>query len=370
MKVAIMGAGLSGLACAITLEKNGITPRVFEKRSQVGDRFVNGEILLSILSRPVRDDLAYLSEKHGIYLQPTGNIKHLHLHSQHAHGAITGALGFNNIRGRHKHSFEKQLESQLKTTEIIFNSTKSYEELLQEYTHVVMATGDAAYAAKVQNYQQDLTVSLKGTIVKGEFDRYMAAAWLDHRIAPKGYGYLIPLSDTEANIVIAYPDYPENENLNIENLYHLFHQRVCCDLQQSLEIVDSFQITNYIIGNCRSPRIGNTFFIGNCFGSIMPFLGFGQFSAILTGVYAAYDLCGLGSYNKLSIPLRRSYEQSIILRKAMEQLSNTQYDLLVRALNGSLGHRLFHTKRISPLKAASYLLRPFVSEKVQRSSQD
>ncbi len=34
MNVAIMGAGLSGLACAITLEKMGVTPTIFEKRSQ------------------------------------------------------------------------------------------------------------------------------------------------------------------------------------------------------------------------------------------------------------------------------------------------------------------------------------------------
>ncbi|MTI56799.1 FAD-binding oxidoreductase [Geosporobacter ferrireducens] len=363
MKIAIMGAGLSGLACAITLEKQGLFSTVFERRNQVGDRFINGEIMLAILSRPIRDDLAYLSEKHGIFLKPTGNIKTLHLHSQHNHALITGALGFNNLRGRHDHSFEKQLEGQLTKTEIIFNSDKSYEELLQEYTHVIMATGDAAYAAKVQNYHQDLTVSLKGCIVKGKFDRYTTAAWLDHHIAPKGYGYFIPFSDTEGDLVIAYPDYPENMEQDIEALWQRFYQRICFEFQQDLKIVDGFQIRNYIIGSCKSPRIGNTFFVGNCFGSIMPFLGFGQLTSLLTGIYAAYDLCGLGNYEKLTIPLKRSYEQSIILRKTMEQLSNSQYDFFVKSLNGSFGHRLFHTKRISPLKVASYLLRPFVSEK-------
>ena len=370
MKVAIMGAGLSGLTCAITLEKNGIIPTVFERGNQVGDRFINGEIMLSILSRPIRDDLAYLSEKHGIFLQPTGNIKNLHLYSEREHSLITGALGFNNLRGRHEHSFEKQLEGQLTKTEIIFNSKKSYEELLQEYTHVVMATGDGAYAAKVQNYQQDLTVSIKGCILKGKFDRYMAAAWLDHHIAPKGYGYFIPISDTEADLAIAYPDYPENTDQDIEALWQHFYQRACSVFQQDLEVIDGFQIENYIIGICKSPRIGNTFFTGNCFGAIMPFLGFGQLTALLTGIYAAYDLCSLGNYEKLTHSLKRSYEQSIILRKSMEQLNNSQYDLFVRALNGSFGHRLFHTKSISPLKVASYLLRPFVTGKSRDVRQD
>lgn len=39
MKVTIMGAGISGLSCAITLEKNGIEPAIFEKMSKVRDRF-------------------------------------------------------------------------------------------------------------------------------------------------------------------------------------------------------------------------------------------------------------------------------------------------------------------------------------------
>lgn len=70
-----MGAGLSGLACAITLERNGVTPTIFEKRSKVGDRFVNGEVLLSIFTRPVHDCIASLSEEYGICLKPTSNIQ-------------------------------------------------------------------------------------------------------------------------------------------------------------------------------------------------------------------------------------------------------------------------------------------------------
>jgi monoamine oxidase len=74
MKVAIMGAGLSGLSCALTLEQHGIDFTIFESRSQVGDRFVNGEILLSILERPVYACIAYLAERHNIFLHPMSNL--------------------------------------------------------------------------------------------------------------------------------------------------------------------------------------------------------------------------------------------------------------------------------------------------------
>ncbi|MGE5405685.1 MAG: FAD-dependent oxidoreductase, partial [Candidatus Saccharibacteria bacterium] len=36
MKVAILGAGIAGLACAIELERNGIVPVVYERDANPG----------------------------------------------------------------------------------------------------------------------------------------------------------------------------------------------------------------------------------------------------------------------------------------------------------------------------------------------
>ncbi|WZL71670.1 NAD(P)-binding protein [Clostridiaceae bacterium 35-E11] len=359
MNIAIMGAGLSGLACAIILEQNGIYPTIFENRTQVGDRFINGEILLSILHRPVFDCIAYFSEKFNIDLQPISNITELAIHSEKEKCLINGHLGFTNLRGRHEHSFENQLARQVKS-KIIFQSKYTYEQLLREFTHVVVATGDAAYAMNIQDYQQDFTVTLKGATVEGDFQPHKVMAWLNNKLAPKGYGYLIPYSKKEANIVIGYPDYPENRMLNINELWKKFHQQVCENLQQDLKITDGFQVTRYIIGKCQYPRIGNTFFVGNCFGSIMPFLGFGQFIAILTGIYAAHDLCGIGDYNKLTKTLHKTYRNSLVFRRSMEKLENNHFDTLVRNLDGYLGNKLFNSKHYDPLKIASYLLRPWI----------
>lgn len=359
IKITIMGAGLSGLSCAITLEQNGLSPVIFESRKTVGDRFVNGEILLSLLNRPVFDSLAYLSEQHGIFLHPCGNIKSLLIHGEKQQAVINGHLGFTNIRGRHKDSFENQLARQVKS-KIVYNSKFTHEQLVKDFTHVVLATGDADYALQLQDYQQALTVTLKGATVSGSFDRHSVTAWLNSQLAPKGYGYLIPFSEKEANIVIAFPEYPENRNIDLNELWDNFFQQVCVDLRQELKITDNFQISGYIIGICKYPRIGNTFFTGNCFGSIMPFLGFGQFAAILTGIYAAYDLCGLGDYQKLTMPLRESYENSLVLRHSLEKLSNSKIDILVEKLNGSLGNMLFNSKHHDPLKLVSRLLKPWM----------
>lgn len=354
-----MGAGLSGLSCAITLERNGIYPTIFEKRSVVGDRFVNAEALLDILNRPVKDCISYFSEIYGIYLHPTSNINKMVIHSENEKAVIEGHFGFLNIRGRESDSFEKQLEKQVKST-IHFHSEHSYEDLLQDFTHVVLATGDAAYTKKIQSFQEDLTTTLKGATVEGNFDRFSVQIWLNNEVAPKGYAYLLPFSDTEANIVISYPEYPENNEKDISILWDRFYTLVSTTLDQSLRITDQFQIRNQIIGLCRYPRIGNTFFTGNCFGSIMPFLGFGQFHALLTGIYAAHDLCGLGNYTDLTKVTRGSYHDSLVMRRAMEKLTNSNYDTIVKGLDGYWGEKLFNAKHSNPLKLISYLLRPFI----------
>ncbi|WP_078549470.1 NAD(P)/FAD-dependent oxidoreductase [Litchfieldia alkalitelluris] len=362
MDIAIMGAGLSGLACAITLEKNGIYPTIFEKRSKVGDRFVNGEILLSIFAFPVHDCIASLSEEYEIYLKPTSSIQRLELYSKNEKAFIEGHLGFTNIRGREHDSYESQLGRQLKTS-IHFNSEETYEQLLSNYSHVVMATGDGSYAKETKNFREDLTVSIKGATIEGSFDRYSVMAWIDYDLAPYGYCFLIPYSKTEANISIAVPDLEGNYALDMTKLWDSFYQMVRSQLKQAIPITDQFHITKYPIGICNSARVGNTFYTGNCFGTMMPFMGFGQYAAILSGIYTAYDLCGLGSYEELMKPFRASYEDSLVLRRAMEQLSNEGLDRIIRSLQGYWGHKLFHTKRINPLKVASYLLRPYIHMK-------
>lgn len=359
MNVAIMGAGLSGLACAITLEKYGISPTIFEKRSQVGDRFVNGEALLPLFNRPINDDYAYLAENHGIFLQPLANISQINLYSEARQGVISGHLGFINSRGREDESFEYQLFRQVKA-KISFNSEYTYEQLLQDFTHVIMATGDAEYAVKVENFQVDLTCTLKGATVEGKFDRHHIGIWLDNNLAPQGYGFLLPYSEKEAVITIGYPDYPENRSLNLASLWDRFYTTVCKDFDQNLKITDQFEVNRYIMGLCKHPRLANTFFTGNCFGAMMPAFGFGQLSSILTGIYVAHDLCGKGNYEELVKPLTKSYHNSLLIRRAMEQLDNHKLDILVTLLNNRFSNHILTNKNFNPLKIASYILRPFI----------
>lgn len=362
MKVAIMGAGLSGLACAIALEKQGIAADVYEARSRVGDRFVTGEIFMSITTRPVTDCVSYMSNELGISLHPVNMIRTIHIFGPTEYAAIEGRLGHSNIRGRRDNTLEMNLAGELRTP-IRFESKATYEDLQQEYSHVVLATGDTEYAHKLRNYDTSLTVSMKGALVSGHFDLQSVYTWLNDDFCPKGYGYLIPMSEEEACVAIAYPEYPPFQALDIHKLFDAFMARVRKDMAQELPLLEEqFEINRYVIGISRSPRIGNTFFVGNNFGSVMPFLGFGQFTSIVTGTYAGWDMAGQGDYEALTRPLRKAFHNSLIIRRAMERIGNDELDAIVRWLASPLGNKLFQSN-LDVLKAVSYLLRPWIKIK-------
>lgn len=68
----------------------------------------------------------------------------------------------------------------------------------------------------------------------------------------------------------------------------------------------------------------------------MPFFGFGQFSSVMTGVYAAQDILGIGNYEKLSQKMRHAYENSLVLSRTMEKLDNAKLDFIVQNFSSSL----------------------------------
>ena len=75
MKVAVIGAGLAGLACALELEKHGIEPVIFERKDRVGEIYPHVAALMQIFRRPVKYPLQYLSKNYGIELKPINPLR-------------------------------------------------------------------------------------------------------------------------------------------------------------------------------------------------------------------------------------------------------------------------------------------------------
>lgn len=354
MKVAIMGAGISGLSCAIMLEKHGITPYIFEKRACVGDRFVNAESMFHILNRPIQDCLSYLKNEYGIALKPTAHVQQIVLHSKNESGRIQGSIGYTNNRGRRDDSYEMQLKNHIKTP-IEYNSKYEYPELCKKFDRVVLATGDADYACQLGNYRSDLSCTIRGATVEGRFDKDTPHVWFEYDIMPKGYGWVIPFSEREANLVMLYPDLPSTVRMDISLMWERFQEKVQTDMEQNFKITDKFEVTKYIVGICNKSKIETTYFVGNCFGAISPGLGFGQFTSIMTGVYSAYDICGLADYEALTKPLFKNYERSLVLRRYLEGLNNDELDLAIKRSNIKLLQNLMD--RFCDVESGMQLLR-------------
>jgi len=66
MKVAIIGAGLSGLSAAFEFKKNGIIPVIFEKNSYLGQNFRSPLLTLNVFDRFHRGPSFYLKQKYGL----------------------------------------------------------------------------------------------------------------------------------------------------------------------------------------------------------------------------------------------------------------------------------------------------------------
>ncbi|MFW6007244.1 MAG: NAD(P)/FAD-dependent oxidoreductase, partial [Halanaerobiales bacterium] len=77
--------------------------------------------------------------------------------------------------------------------------------------------------------------------------------------------------------------------------------------------------------------------------------------SILSGIYAAYDICGIDNYKKLTRPLKTSNKNSMVLRKSIEKMDNHKYDLLVKFLDIIPGKIIFQN-RVNNLKILSKLL--------------
>ncbi|MFQ3544985.1 NAD(P)/FAD-dependent oxidoreductase [Halobacillus rhizosphaerae] len=361
MKIAIMGAGLAGLSCALMLEKHGYKADLFERRGMVGDRMIFGEAIFSLFHTPIPDYVRFLSEKYNFDVKPTSNINKLYIHSPNETASLEGNLGFINMRGKHPESYDKQLAEQL-SAPIHYHQDCSYEQLSKEYTHIVLATGDALDTKKIQTYEEAYTACFKGATINGNFKRNEVHAWFNNDFAPKGMAYILPHSETEASLILVYPEYPENKEKDKEELWKTLLKTVDSTLDQKFIISSEFSMENFMIGKSGYPRIGNTFFTGNCFGCISPFLGFGEFAAILTGIYAAEDLCGMSSYEKRTKKLYQKYHDSLTLRRSIEKLSNDQLDKVVKTVKMELVGKALVNPHIHPLKILARILHPFHRE--------
>ncbi len=322
MQVAIIGAGLAGLSCAIVLEKNGIIPVVYEKADFIGDREAHVGASLKIIDRPVRDITKFLKKNFDIDIKPLNTVTKLTHYAPTAITSIRGNFGLFYRRDKGETSLKGQLFSQLRKTEIQFNMEVDYKVLSKEFDYVVLADGKPNMAEKLGCWTDWIRGIVKGAVLEGSFDPQELIMWLNKTYCKEGYAYLSPFSDTKASINLYVP------NVSIEGIDY-YWDLFLKDLHFKYEIVETFKV-KHGSGHVYPHKVDNILLAGNAGGAIDPFLGFGVVKSIMMGGLSAKSIIEGSDYEKL---VKNIYKQNLRLyeiRKSFNMASNENYDTMVK----------------------------------------
>ncbi|WP_054874928.1 NAD(P)-binding protein [Oxobacter pfennigii] len=322
MKVAIIGAGTSGLSCAIELEKQGISPVIFECNDFIGEYHSHVSAFLGLITRPVADPIVYINRDLGIKLKPLNRFRKVIHYSPNNQTVVSGPLGYFMIRGREEISVKNQLYAQIKS-HVHFGSFVQPEDLENEFDHIVVADGQWTIPARYGIWQEMMRTWLKGGIFEGDFEDDTLHMWLDKELTNGAYIYLAPYSKNKA-VIAQIVQNIEHAELN-DYWYRFLSSR---DILKKYNLLETWELPHHA-GSVTTNKLNKMYFIGASGGGAEPFLGFGQFNAIVAGVMAAKSIATGADMNFLMKDLTKKGQQMADFRSLMNSATNKDFDHLL-----------------------------------------
>lgn len=327
MRVAIIGAGVAGLACAIELERHGIKPQIFEKNYRIGNPFSYSPFILDFIFRPVKKPLAVLKKQCSINLKPISDIRLMKVCGPSTQFTIQGKLGYSLLRGQEIHSIECQMASQLKSP-IQFNSPVRPKDLVKQFNYVVVATGESEYAKNLEIWQGTYSSWIRGASILGRFNPQEITLWFNTNYAKNGYAYMVPMGTEKATLLLNVSNTTQDE-------LPLFWQSFLQQEGLDPKIVVLWDVA-YNTSLVYPRRVGNTFFIGNSGGFVTSWLGQGIFPSIVSGIEAARSIALNQDFQKQVNELNKIMERQARFRQLWDKFDNKNLDLALRLINNPL----------------------------------
>ena len=349
MKVAIIGAGLSGLSCAHELEKYGVRPVIYEKNSYIGEQISHVSAILEIINRPIKDVVKYFKEQFDIDIKPLNTVRTISHHSPNINATIKGNFGYFFKRGNDKDSLKNQLFSSLKNSELVFNHYGDYIELSKKFDYVVIATGDYNFTEELGCWFERVTTYVRGAVVLGDFDINTLNVWINKDYCKNGYAYLTPFDSKRASIALIVTDVNEKE---IDYYWDLFWytEKIRYTIVQEFKLKHkSAQVYPY--------RVDNIYIAGDAAGIVDPFLGFGQLSSITTGVMAARSIMEGLDYSTLIKDIRDRNNKLLEFRKAFNGATNKEFDMLMAVIGLPGIKQIIYDTPLDVVKLGSAILK-------------
>lgn len=315
MKIAIIGAGISGLSCAYELTRLGYKPVIFEKTHQLGDKPGNLVVTLRLFQK--NNPMDYLWKKYGINIVPIYPLKYMIVNTPNKSLNSKANHGYIFEKGRVENSLEHQLAGHAKL-DIVFERNVNVKDIKNEFDHIVVASGNGDAATELGIWNSTFTSAVRIAIVSGQFRLNTLTMWLNKRYARNGYCYLLPRTTEEAELVVAVSDI-NKENLDFYWNAFIKGENIDCAIHKIHDI-------NHEIGYPDVMKFENVYFAGNCAGMIDNFLGFGMLRAIESGFQAARSIAFNQDYNELMKPFLKEAKQLDEYRKMLNILTNKDYD--------------------------------------------
>lgn len=347
--MAIVGAGLAGLACAHELERLGMLPVIFERQQSVGKPSLVVETMAQFMHHsPGQDIFEHLRQDLGLPVTPHAAIRRMLLHGPTHEAALTGHLGYTSLRGPDDRALERQLARRL-AAEIRYGERPDVWELRQRFDWVVVATGTHEWSQTLAHWTPHIDWSVRGAVVEGAFDPTEQHFFLNTRYAKTGYAMISPVDERSAVVGVAVPDASGKE---ADHYWELFRQGESRHWEGEVQKV---RIDHLQVGQPSAVIVGNVMLIGHAGGFCEPLAISGQCPSLASGVYAARQmLLGDRSLDRFNRHFRAYSKRIWRLRRNVNAWTDAEMDLLVRAVR--YGGGLLATKRFNLLRPAGWLM--------------
>lgn len=351
MKIAIIGAGVAGLACAHECERLGVTADLYERNDDVGWPWMSVDVWLSHIERKGPDIIEYLKDDFGIYIRPVSPCKKIIIKSPGREAVIQGNLGYLVPKGTIENSFEKQIKHALRSTSIIYNKTCDFKELSGKYDYVVVATGNDAAARELGVWEDFGQVHVIEALVTGTFDESATTVFFNTKYFGSGYGRIVPLRPNQAMVGLANIGAGEFDK---DRLFALFLKE---EGLSNLEIVFKVSQPEYSNGRVKKCRVGNILLAGRAAGLVERFMGFGDVNAVISGVLAARSMIKNMDYEALIKPVQDHVENISSFRIPFEKIDNDGLDRLVLLIDTPVVKQMIYSSRINIMDLVGGMLK-------------
>lgn len=328
-RIAILGAGVTGLSCALECERNGVYPEIFERDFSIGWVWPSVTYWPDVFTREKGDMIQYLSDKYDIGISYLSKNKEIIMKSSEKEIKIKGDnLGYFIERGKRANSLENQMFRHLTHTAIHYNRPADYKELSQKYDYVVIATGKTTEAANLGVWQELDKTYIYGGIAVGNFNPASSIVYFDTEYAGTGYARVTPINSTQALVAIYVIGMGDVSN-QLETLFDTF---LIKENLKTLEFIYYIKPPTFPVGRVSQHRIGNVFLGGRSAGLTERVLGVGGYDGIMSGILAARSIINGEDYDTLMKPLKEKVETISSFREVVNKFDNKDFDKLITVL--------------------------------------